>query len=166
MRNKLKGFTIIEVTLVLAIAGLIFLMIFVALPALQRQQRDATRKDDIATFISAIKKYQTNNRGAIPTDWGNFAENYLEANFADPGMEDNYEILGLTCDGGGTNNPCTNGNLTEIIGRTFSQNVGTIYVVSQAKCSGNDDVVQSTSNLRKLAILYSLESGGMYCANT
>ena len=38
--NK-KGFTIIEVVLVLAIAGLIFLMVFVALPALQRGQRDS-----------------------------------------------------------------------------------------------------------------------------
>ena len=31
-----KGFTIIEVALVLAIAGLIFLVVFLALPALQR----------------------------------------------------------------------------------------------------------------------------------
>ena len=38
--NK-KGFTIIEVVLVLAIAGLIFLMVFLALPALQRSQRDS-----------------------------------------------------------------------------------------------------------------------------
>ena len=38
-QNK-KGFTIIEVVLVLAIAGLIFLMVFVALPALQRGQRE------------------------------------------------------------------------------------------------------------------------------
>ena len=38
---KLKqGFTIIEVVLVLAIAGLIFLAIFITLPALQRAQRD------------------------------------------------------------------------------------------------------------------------------
>ena len=42
-KNK-KGFTIIEIVLVLAIAGLIFLMIFVALPALQRSQRDTQRK--------------------------------------------------------------------------------------------------------------------------
>ncbi len=38
------GFTIIEVVLVLAIAGLIFLMVFIALPALQRAQRDSQRK--------------------------------------------------------------------------------------------------------------------------
>jgi prepilin-type N-terminal cleavage/methylation domain-containing protein len=39
LENK-KGFTIIEVVLVLAIAALIFLMVFSALPALQRNQRD------------------------------------------------------------------------------------------------------------------------------
>lgn len=39
-----KGFTIIEVVLVLAIAGLIFLMVFIALPALQRGQRDTQRR--------------------------------------------------------------------------------------------------------------------------
>ena len=56
------GFTIIEVTLVLAIAGLIFLMVFVALPALQRSQRDTQRKNDIARLMSAINSYKSNNR--------------------------------------------------------------------------------------------------------
>ena len=59
------GFTIIEVTLVLAIAGLIFLMVFVALPALQRSQRDTQRKNDIARLMSAINSYKSNNRGKI-----------------------------------------------------------------------------------------------------
>lgn len=49
--NKTQGFTIIEVVLVLAIAGLIFLMVFIALPALQRSQRDTQRRDDVARFI-------------------------------------------------------------------------------------------------------------------
>lgn len=39
-----SGFTIIEVVLVLAIAGLIFMMVFIALPALQRNQRDTKKK--------------------------------------------------------------------------------------------------------------------------
>ena len=56
----------IEVVLVLAIAGLIFIMIFVALPSLQRSQRDNDRKDDMLKFISEVKRYQTNNRGALP----------------------------------------------------------------------------------------------------
>lgn len=61
-----KGFTIIEVVLVLAIAGLIFLMVFIALPALQRSQRDSARKNEVGTIASAITSYQSNNRNAAP----------------------------------------------------------------------------------------------------
>lgn len=68
--NK-KGFTIIEVVLVLAIAGLIFMMVFIALPALQRSQRDTQRSNDIARVQTALNNYQANNRGAIPTT-GNY----------------------------------------------------------------------------------------------
>ncbi|MDQ3065292.1 MAG: prepilin-type N-terminal cleavage/methylation domain-containing protein, partial [bacterium] len=36
IKNNNKGFTIIEVLIVLAIAGLIMLIVFLAVPALQR----------------------------------------------------------------------------------------------------------------------------------
>jgi len=67
VQQKSKGFTIIEVVLVLAIAGLIFLMVFIALPALQRSQRDATRKTEVGTVVAAIQGYMSNNRNQIPT---------------------------------------------------------------------------------------------------
>ena len=59
--NK-KGFTIIEVVLVLAIAGLIFAMVFIALPALQRSQRDQSRKNDASTVAAAITNWNAANR--------------------------------------------------------------------------------------------------------
>ena len=62
--NSKKGFTIIEVVLVLAIAGLIFLMVFVALPALQRSQRDTARRNDMARVSTSLVQYQTNNSTA------------------------------------------------------------------------------------------------------
>lgn len=61
-----KGFTIIEVVLVLAIAGLIFLMVFIALPALQRSQRNTRRSQDMARILSALNDYQANNNGQMP----------------------------------------------------------------------------------------------------
>ena len=74
-----SGFTIIEVVLVLAIAGLIFLMVFVALPALQRSQRDTARRNDISRVDTSLVQYQTNhttysnnlpNRtGSTPVGW-------------------------------------------------------------------------------------------------
>lgn len=70
-KNQIKkqktGFTIIEVVLVLAIAGLIFLMVFVALPALQRSQRDTQRRQDFANLEAAVENYMTNNNGKLPS---------------------------------------------------------------------------------------------------
>ena len=43
VNRRNKGFTIIEVVLVLAIAGLVFLMVFIALPSLQAA--NAIRRD-------------------------------------------------------------------------------------------------------------------------
>ena len=65
--NTTKGFTFVEVVLVLAIAGMIFAMTFVALPNLWASERDAERREDMTSFISALKNYQMNNsRGALP----------------------------------------------------------------------------------------------------
>ena len=80
-RKNQQGFTIIEVVLVLAIAGLIFLMVFVALPAFQRAQRNLRRKEDIDRFLSAIIDYQGNNRGRLPDDYdeyGIYINHYID----------------------------------------------------------------------------------------
>src|SRR5687767_12150005 len=87
--KKEKGFTIIEVVLVLAIAGLIFLMVFIALPALQRGQRDQQRRNDLGRLQTAVQAYQSNNRNKIPDDdkWDDLKADYLEAGndtFEDP----------------------------------------------------------------------------------
>ena len=66
MTKSKKGFTIIEVVLVLAIAGLIFLMVFIALPALQRGQRNTQRKNDMSRIMSALTEYRSNNSGMAP----------------------------------------------------------------------------------------------------
>lgn len=96
--KEAKGFTIIEVVLVLAIAGLIFLMVFIALPALQRSQRDTQRRDDVARFVSQLNSYATNNKGNLPGEdqmgGGNgFLQTYMKSGgeeFNDPLTGDAY----------------------------------------------------------------------------
>ena len=62
-QTKFKlAFTIIEVVLVLAISGLIFLMVFIALPTLQRNQRDTQRKNDLSRLKTALDSYKSNSR--------------------------------------------------------------------------------------------------------
>lgn len=71
VKNK-NGFTIIEIVLVLAIAGLIFLMVFLALPALQRSQRNQRYKNNLSLVISALQNYRSNNGGRkIPATGSN-----------------------------------------------------------------------------------------------
>lgn len=69
--NKLKGnnqgFTIIEVLIVLAIAGMIMLVVFLAVPALQRNSRNTQRSSDISALMGSIQEHSTNNSGQLPT---------------------------------------------------------------------------------------------------
>jgi prepilin-type N-terminal cleavage/methylation domain-containing protein len=56
-----KGFTIIEVLIVLAIAALILLIVFLALPALQRNAHNTSRKEDASLLYDAINECLENN---------------------------------------------------------------------------------------------------------
>ena len=62
-----EGFTIIEVLIVLAIAGLILLIVFLAVPALQRNSRNTQIKNAASAVLGAVTEYENNNNGALPT---------------------------------------------------------------------------------------------------
>jgi prepilin-type N-terminal cleavage/methylation domain-containing protein len=65
-----KGFTIVEVMIVLAIAGLILLIVFEAIPALTRGSRNNQRKQDATAILQTISQYQLNNSGNFPSSCG------------------------------------------------------------------------------------------------
>ena len=139
-KNNKKGFTIIEVVLVLAIAGLIFLMVFLALPALQRSQRDTQRKNDASRLRAAITDYTSNNRGALPwTDTGTIAN--------DSAFLTNYVLKGSSF-----NDPSTNAQYTVEAKDTKSAvsmgdaAIGTMYVAAKAAC-GNDGAIKSGNSI-------------------
>ena len=136
--NK-KGFTIIEVVLVLAIAALIFLMVFLAWPALQRSQRDSARKNDASNVASAIGNYKSNNNGSITgLSTSSFAQ-YI------PDLSQ-YEKSDVRVVTSGPANPDAPNN---------------IMIYTRSKCSGNR-VVSGTS--REVAIVVKQESPSVnYC---
>lgn len=70
IRNNSKGFTIIEVLIVLAIAGLIILIVFLAVPALQRTSRNTQRKNDASRLSALINEHVSNNAGVLPDTFG------------------------------------------------------------------------------------------------
>lgn len=146
-KNNEKGFTIIEVVLVLAIAALIFLMVFIALPALQRSQRDTQRKNDISKFVSQLSSYSTNNRGKLPpaSDVDDFARSYLKwsagdaGEFKDPLSQTGYELKGDAGD----------------------PKVGEIQYARGSKC--NDESLSSGAGNGQAAVRTQLENGGIFC---
>lgn len=158
-KQKEKGFTIIEVVLVLAIAALIFLMVFIALPALQRGQRDTQRKSDISRVQTALNNYQSNNRGILPageTAWKSFLTSYLKSggdDFTDPTGKP-YIFAEST------NDTLEGGELTTPDKATTDV---TIYYTEGAKCDGEN--VAKGQGARKVAFRLVLEGGGIACVN-
>lgn len=172
--GALGGFTIIEVVLVLAIAGLIFLMVFIALPTLQRSQRDTQRRNDLARVSTQLTQYQTNNSGRLPGNGtctiaaGNtlikdipnsagckFIRNYMnsstasedsESEFVDP-SGDPYNLTIVAFKSMGT------------LSNNFNDK--RVYIVTGARCE--DEEVVSSNGSRDYAVRYKLEGNGVYC---
>lgn len=160
MTTNKKGFSIIEVVLVLAIAGLIFLMVFIALPALQRNQRDSARKNDASTVVSALNTYRSNNRSSFGTP-GNAANGITSTkiqSYID--RLDQYEVDQVTIRSGTG-------------AETVTANEGTIQVKIGAKCPtslpapGTMAVALSAGTSRSAAVVTALENNGsqkvVYC---
>ena len=147
--QKEKGFTIIEVVLVLAIAALIFLMVFIALPALQRSQRDTARKSDVGIVSSAVSTYTGNNQGKFPaagtTSLGNYVTN----------KSDNTSTITVSADRGA---------------QFFTVVDGEIRVTQQSICDSTDadgKITLKVGTIRQYTVTTRLEegSGAGYCQN-
>jgi len=67
LKNRERGFTLIEIVLVLAIAGLILLIVFLAVSGAEKARRDTQRKQDAGRMSSEIENYAGNTNGQIPT---------------------------------------------------------------------------------------------------
>ncbi len=164
------GFTIIEVVLVLAIAGLIFLMVFVALPQLQRSQRDTQRRDDLARVATAITQYQTNNNGKLPSAGNCEPAGTAITDLSASGCKLIKDYLNST--------NATENEFVDPDGTVYKMQVVAqasrvpssidfsghkIYIAQKSKCNGEQAV--ASSNARDYAILYKLEGAGTYCAD-
>lgn len=63
---KKGGFTLIETVMVLAIAGLILVVVFMAVGGAQRANRDTQRVNEAGLIASAMESYARNNNGKYP----------------------------------------------------------------------------------------------------
>lgn len=143
IRKQTEGFTIIEVLIVLAIAGLILLIVFLAVPALQRNSRNNGRRNDITRIAAAVNDHVANNNGNLPT----------EAQMAG--------IMGFTV--GNLAQYTTTDRVANATGAQNNLGLGTprFRLVTAAQC---DTTAAATGNTvagssRQAALQYMLESG-------
>lgn len=149
-QHKQEGFTIIEVLIVLAIAGLILLIVFLAVPALQRNARDTSRKNDISRILGATQEVVNNHNGDVTS----LTTANITAAAGSLGYYTATAIAGVAAAPGAA----TNGDTTD-----------TVHVWTGATCgTGTDFGKAVTGTARQIAITYKIESGGgtIQCTNS
>lgn len=150
-QRKNGGFTIIEVMIVLAIAGLIMALVFLAVPALQRSSRNTQRKTDVSAVLAAISDYSNNNGGALP----NNASCFTVANGS----------LTINCG-------ATTASSTAKLGYYTSVTLATAYAAQPTTAADALTVYEKTTcsnatttasgGQREVAALYGIENGSGY----
>lgn len=133
-KSNQEGFTIIEVMIVLVIAAVILLIVFLAVPALQRNSRNTQRKSDVSNLLAGAGEYSSNNTGSMPTTVAQVTDN------AKLGF---YKTTDISIVSGASTN-----NLTDT----------TLRIATDAKCGGTSGADAVAQN-RSVAILYKVESG-------
>lgn len=144
--KKEKGFTLIEIVLVLAIAGLILVIVFLALSGAQKSRRDTQRKTDVGRIASQLEQYASNNNGAYPTTAAQlttFTGTYLFA-----GGATDYQ------------DPSTGGNYVVTYTTAAPAAAGDVSYHDGQKCNGS---AMQAGTARDYALLIYLESGGAAC---
>jgi prepilin-type N-terminal cleavage/methylation domain-containing protein len=145
MKNNLKkqqsGFTIIEVLIVLAIAGLIMLIVFLAVPALQRNSRNTSIRNDVGNILSGVGEFVSNNNGQLPTTVACAPDGTVTLSGASTTQPNTTKVRPQTTCAAAT---------------TFPGGIGAINVAFNNKCNGNTGI---TPSVRSYAALFRVESG-------
>jgi type IV pilus assembly protein PilA len=152
-RKNEQGFTIIEVLIVLAIAGLIMVVVFLAVPSLQRSQRNNALSTDANNVLTAVNNFSSDNGGAVPT-----------GPTSSTPSSGSLSITGPT--GTNSENVKVDGNLsTLLVGGTTITNtsaIGTVQVITgtTAVCNSTDSGLSGTGSARSVAVLYVADGNG------
>jgi len=178
MKRENKGFTIIEVVLVLAIAGLIFIMVFIALPALRRNQRDQERTRNISTIISLAETYRAQHQGRLPgvrsteepcpEGSGDDCESLEEINkfinnYAPELVEPSSGRMYTAVSAGSYGPSCVNAAST-VSEQNDYYSIGFCYnTTCESDDMGNADSFKQSSGVNIFTVIYRKESGGIIC---
>ncbi|MCA9328504.1 prepilin-type N-terminal cleavage/methylation domain-containing protein [Candidatus Saccharibacteria bacterium] len=157
LRKRESGFTIIEVLIVLAIAGLILVVVLIAVPQLQRNQRNEARRSVLNRIATELSNFSGNNGGSFPTEGsatdgssflGGFKTRYIDSAPA------------------GTFNTPRNVAFTySVYTAQTSVPEDEIMFNLGGQCNGELPTGTGASTTRNYAIAVGLEGGASYCVD-
>ena len=148
-QKKNKGFTIIEVLIVLAIAGLIMLVVFLAVPALQRNSRNNARSADASTILTAVNQCLS-NRNSLIASCDTVGELVTNGGLTAASLN---QITGVN--GTDLTNSTTGSNTTNVGNGLFNQ----LNYAFDAECNADGSSIQDSSNTRSYAATIRIENG-------
>ena len=149
-KTNSRGFTIIEVLIVLAIAGLIIAIVLFAVPALQRNGRNTAIKSDANQIIGYVSDFTANNDGAPPTSV-TIASGTVTVHSTAAGTSDTTGSIQK----GTTQNTTVSGAQTTALAPA----VGSVTINTGAKCD-TANPGRSVTSTRSVAVFYSIETSG------
>jgi prepilin-type N-terminal cleavage/methylation domain-containing protein len=163
LKKRQEGFTIVEVLIVLAIAGVIMLVVFLAVPTLQRNSRNTQRRADVSHLGGVLNEWIGNHQGSPLAKW-NTATITSGPTLA---SETFSQMNGMTPDAAGTGvTPAASGATVA----TYTAAVTVLdnfYVYSNTICT-NSTTPAYSSSAKSYAILYLVEPGSpgtLQCAS-
>lgn len=168
--KRQEGFTIIEVLIVLAIAGLLMAVVFIAVPQLQRNSRDNARQNMVQRLKTEMETYSGNNQGRYPLDfsacaagnnvgrWCDFYNRYVSGKIDVRDPSTGSDVVAATFSGGFRNG--------DGAAATLPANAGEVTIARGAKCDGEGIAASGTANAntKNFALVIGLDRAGTrYC---
>lgn len=91
-----RGFSLIEIVLVLAVASLLLIIVFIAVQGAQRSRRDGQRQQDAGRALAALEQCSSRNAGSYTTPI-DCAARLVPDNYLDPanqvGSASDYVVI-------------------------------------------------------------------------
>ena len=156
---KLKGFTIIEVIIVLVIGAVIMLAVFLVVPQLQRTQRNSSRQNAARRVFTAGEQYAATTNVYPQSNTGGTGQNCTGTSL----LSTNPSCTEITDITGDVKSPSgvaygIRGHLTSPTWLTGEKGINDIFIsYNFLSCVNN---APATANINKFVVVVRLETSG------